>query len=285
MPGLLIGLGAARAGTSWLHDWLSTHPEVNLRQVKELHFFDALDLDNVEWQIAAFRRRFQQLERSLSAASGEAGMRRAMEMAELEELIEVLRSGKTERYLDLLQADSGSRLSGEITPAYALLSQERLAAMARMAPDVRFLYLMRAPVARLWSHVRFKAGRGGQGGFAARCEAMVAEWLAGGQQDIAARGDYAGFLQRTGEAIAPQRLGLFFYEELFRPETQDAICAFLGIAPHRAGAHRLVHGSPPLDLPAGLAPQIAARLAPQYAAVEAAAGGLPDAWWRERDGV
>ncbi|MCP5022399.1 MAG: sulfotransferase domain-containing protein [bacterium] len=36
-----LGIGAQKAGTTWLHENLSRHPEVFLPKAKELHFFDA----------------------------------------------------------------------------------------------------------------------------------------------------------------------------------------------------------------------------------------------------
>src|SRR6185312_14812353 len=38
----VLGVGAQRAGTSWLNSYLSSHPCVSMSQIKELHYFDAL---------------------------------------------------------------------------------------------------------------------------------------------------------------------------------------------------------------------------------------------------
>src|SRR5947207_15861690 len=35
-----LGIGAARAGTTWLHSNLRRHPQIWLPPVKELHYFD-----------------------------------------------------------------------------------------------------------------------------------------------------------------------------------------------------------------------------------------------------
>ena len=47
---LMFGVGATKAGTSWLYRYLADHPECHLRSIKELHFFDALDTGKVEQQ-------------------------------------------------------------------------------------------------------------------------------------------------------------------------------------------------------------------------------------------
>ena len=48
---VLLCIGAAKAGTDWLHRQLSMHPECHLRSIKELHYFDALDGDHVQREL------------------------------------------------------------------------------------------------------------------------------------------------------------------------------------------------------------------------------------------
>ena len=43
MSVVFLCVGAAKAGTSWLHTQLQAHPECHFRSIKELHYFDALD--------------------------------------------------------------------------------------------------------------------------------------------------------------------------------------------------------------------------------------------------
>ena len=38
---LLLGVGAQRAGTTWMHDYLSRSEKIETSPIKELHFFDA----------------------------------------------------------------------------------------------------------------------------------------------------------------------------------------------------------------------------------------------------
>ncbi len=42
MPGKpdFIGLGAQRAGTTWIHACLYEHPQIYMPLTKEIHFFD-----------------------------------------------------------------------------------------------------------------------------------------------------------------------------------------------------------------------------------------------------
>ena len=43
MSVLFFGVGAAKAGTTWLHRQLSEHPECHFRTIKELHYFSAIE--------------------------------------------------------------------------------------------------------------------------------------------------------------------------------------------------------------------------------------------------
>jgi hypothetical protein len=48
---LMFGLGATRAGSTWLYRYLAGHPECALPRVKELHYFSTLDLGGRQRQL------------------------------------------------------------------------------------------------------------------------------------------------------------------------------------------------------------------------------------------
>jgi hypothetical protein len=52
-PPFFIGIGAQRAGTSWLHSCLCEHPEIYMPR-KEMHFFDNKYDNGVEWYCNEF---------------------------------------------------------------------------------------------------------------------------------------------------------------------------------------------------------------------------------------
>jgi hypothetical protein len=57
----------------------------------------------------------------------------------------------------------GQRMVADMTPAYALVSEERLRGDGRRRGRRAVLYLVRDPVERLWSHVRMIAAPGREG--------------------------------------------------------------------------------------------------------------------------
>lgn len=263
-PILLLGMGAAKAGTSWLWDRLSAHPDCHMRAVKELHYFDTAG--NGRWT-AQIRR----IEARMARANG-------AERSDLAAWLSVLnlRRLNLRAYANYLCGGrSDQRVVGEVTPSYALLPQRVLNRIGAL-PGVRMVYLLRDPVERLWSHVRMEAAR------RARWAWMVPflarrgmERALAGAGSARARGDYAATLPRLDRA-AGDRLHVMFHEDMGRPASLARLGAFLGIAPPTGGAP--VNQGVAARLPEDLRMRARDALRPQYDYVRTRMGRLPDAW-------
>lgn len=284
MSVVFLCVGAAKAGTSWLHRQLSAHPECHFRSIKELHYFNAFDEGTLSRNMVRIReRQAGLLKRTGGGIDGTP--EQAARMADGADWLDVLERGEedTEAYLSYLQRGIGEkRVVGEATPAYALLSAERLAAMSRMAPDVRILYLLRDPVERLWSHVRMIAARRDADGVvtARRCENILQRTIAGEESQIVRRSDYAGALERLTTAVPGGHLLLEVFEEMVRGDGLARICDFLGIARVRPGPVP-VHEGQQLVMTPEQRRRAAHWLAPQYDAAHRALGRMPAGWGRE----
>lgn len=274
-PRLLFGVGATKAGTSWLYDWLSGHPECHLRPLKEVHYFDT-----VETGKGAARLRELLDERAAVEARG--GNRRRVEA--LADCIALFRTPSDAAYLDyLMRGYSGHAVVGDVTPAYGLLSVARLREMAGLGAS-RFVYILRDPVARLWSHVRMIAKRRDpeDAMTADRAGWILQRTIKGGEEHIAARSDYRGAIERLSAAVpSAQRLFVFF-EDLFTGPAAQEICQFLGIAPHPP-LEAVVHAGPALDMMPDQAQAARDFLQDQYTFVEQALGRIPEAWRHARE--
>lgn len=280
---LLYGIGATKAGTSWMHAWLSGHPDVHLWMHKELHYFDAIDDGRVMQQIDAICDRRAALRAKMKAADDPA--RRAdlaLRVAEIDRYLGLIGPGRLDAaaYLDFLCHGRGTaRVVGDITPAYALLSVDRMRFMAGLAPVTRFVYLLRDPVDRLWSNLRaMAAARGGDAAaVAARARRLFDRWAAGQERAVDARCDYGGALRRLFAAVPESGRFVAFHEELFAGPVAGRLCAFLGIAGHPLPA-RAVNRGPEVALDRDRRSIAADRLARQYDEVKSLIGRLPDRW-------
>ena len=286
---LLFCVGAAKAGTSWLHRVLSDHPDCGLRALKELHYFDALDRGEVDRQVAAVEARRARYLAEMQGAGPVRLANRARQAADCEAWLSVLRRGGEDReaYLDYLRGGAEGRLVADMTPAYALLSEDRLRGMAGIAPDVRFLYLIRDPVDRLWSHVRMIADQRAakDGNRAGRAAHVLGRVFRGKESEIALRSDYAAAIGKLARAVDPRRLMVAVTEEMFSADGLARICAFLGIGVPEVDFAARVHEGRAEAMPDEGRRTARAWLSAQYDFVADWLGRRPAGWHYDLQGV
>lgn len=282
---VFLCIGAAKAGTDWLHRQLLRHPECHLRALKELHYFDAIENGRLMRELEKHREMQGDLLNRLARDGHAPDATQARRLADRAAWLDVLQSGHEDRAAYLAYLTDGAKsgqVVADITPAYALLPEDRLTAMSRMAPDVRFLYLLRDPIERLWSHVRMIAVRRDPEGRIQghRCAAILKRTIAGDETEIAKRSDYAGTLARLARAVPAANLLVEAFEDMVEGAGLLRLCRFLGIAPI-TGEPVAVNEGQALEMTRDQRQAAALWLAPQYDAAEVALGRMPRGWSRE----
>ncbi|MEO8244310.1 MAG: sulfotransferase [bacterium] len=281
-PTMLFCAGAVKAGTTWLYEYLREHPDTYFRTIKEMQYFDRLYGGNLKPRAKKLAQEIAAMEADLE--SGRAKwpawvLRQIGDRAEYRKLI-LSGDAPTAEYLRYLTAGAGDkRLVGEMTPEYGLLNVPQIREISAMAPDVRWVFLMRDPVSRLWSHVRMLVRRTKPSAeaFAAACEAKFEEVLAGKAKDVSERGDYAAIHGRLARAVAADKRLVMIYEQLLSSDGVAQVTGFLGIANHPAKLDKRVHEGVAVDMPEALRVRAREWLRPQYAFV-AQTFGLPPEW-------
>ena len=277
-------VGATKAGTSWLHRYLAAHNECHFRSLKELHYFG---LSRPAQFGAALRAGRQEIARlsSLMAQRDDFGAVTDTRIADLRDWQKVLRAKAFDlaAYKAFLTQNMGeAHVVGDVTPAYALLPVETLQAIHSVGADVRVVYLMRDPLARLWSHVRMIAKHLDRQKFATGAMALLDRILGADPtpetKGIVARGDYAAIVPKLRLAFDPKQLLVMFYEDMLTAPGFARICAFLGIADRPADFARKVHAGKPLALHHTDRAAAARFLRPQYTFAAQMFPALPDAW-------
>jgi hypothetical protein len=252
LPDFLV-VGAQKAGTTSLLDWLAGHPAVMPATAKEPHFFDLHFERGEDW----YRTHFPH-----------------------------------DRRRGRVEAVHGASRAGEATPSYLFhpLVPSRAAACL---PDARLVALLRDPVARAHSHWRHerRAGRetrpfdevvGDELASLARGERPDPASPDFRRQWYVSRGFYAEQLARWLEQFPPSQLLVLWSDELFAdPATgYAAACRHLGLEPVAPSAG---FGARNRDLTDGpsIEPRIASRLREVYAGPDAdlaALLGRPPSW-------
>lgn len=273
-PTLVLGMGATKAGTSWLFDQLAGHRDCHLRGIKELHYFTTALQGRWSSQV-------RRIEERVARSSGTL-------RADLSDWLRVLREGRLNlrAYANYLCGGrDGQRVVADFTPAYGLLPQRTLSCMARL-PGVKMVYMLRDPVERLWSNVRMDSARTARWPWTVGLLARRGmEKALAGRGPAWARSDYAGTLTRLDRAIGPDRLHVMFYEEMTQPQALARLSAFLGISALSVDAGRRVNGGAAAWLPSSMRARAGMALRPQYEYVQQRVGRVPVAWQGNMVGV
>ncbi|MEM6477586.1 MAG: sulfotransferase [Pseudomonadota bacterium] len=288
-PTLLYGIGATKAGTSWLYRTLANREDCALSAVKETHYWDTFDLDRCDKQIGALTRQRIEFEEAARAADvagqGWKARNMARRIASITRLIDMLARPRDDHgaYVAYLMAEAGprTRLIADICPSYALLPAARYAQMAKLDENARFLYLMRDPLARLWSAVRMQAKRQRQQGEDLAEKANNTLWRIlhkGAETHVTQRGDYGAVLKKLSETVPPEQRAFLFMEELLSDDGYGDLCRFLGLPLAPAPVEERVHAGAEIAMRPHLLRDAKAFLAPQYEAVARHMGRLPAAW-------
>ena len=249
-PGVfLLGLGAQKAGTSWLHTQLNRRRDADFGFLKEYHIHDALTLP----------------------AAGFSGRSRRSLLKP--------RTWRRQRFLDRperyyayfagLLRRPGIQLTGDITPSYCGLSASTLltihAGFINQGIPVKPLFLMRDPIERIVSSLRMQRRKQGLQDSAGEIEALrdlcrerperinlrsdyghtlTALQDSAGEiqtlQDlcrerperITLRSDYGHTLQSLQQTFGLKHCFIATYEQLFHRDCWTDLCRFLGV-PYR----------------------------------------------------
>ncbi|KYP10025.1 MAG: hypothetical protein A0129_15210 [Limnobacter sp. CACIAM 66H1] len=156
-----ICIGAQKAGTTWLYARLREHPEFSLPPIKEMHYFDR----SHTYPSPSTLSETKLLSRLLKPGyikNGAKTILRALKSRNLGLaswwMQYYFRDFSDSWYLKLYEAQT--RITGDITPSYSILTREDIARMHEIAPQARLVFLMRDPIQRAWSQYRMHERHG-----------------------------------------------------------------------------------------------------------------------------
>lgn len=291
-PTIMYCVGATKAGTSWLYRYLHDHPDCAMPAVKEAHYWDTFDADALERQTTAFRVRLREM-RDMKDAAQDLGQgwkvknmdRRINEMKALLRTLEGDRAGDA-AYLSWLTEGRGTpKLVADMTPNYATLPDDILARMVALDPQAKFLFLIRDPLDRLWSHIRMQARRQRQDHevYEKKSNNILYRMLnRDHERHILERGDYPKIIRKLRRVVPEDRLHVQFTEDLVTPDGITQLCDYLGIAPVAAEVKTAVHEGPEVVMLDKLRPRALGLLNEHYDWVARNIGPLPQRWQDNR---
>jgi len=273
----LVGVGAAKCGTSWLYRYLKSLPEVTLSPLKEVHFFD------------------QKFTTHETEPTNPMAIRRVDDYFEFDvDLSMTLRKhphfqASIDR-LKMIYDDNAyfdhfarlctrrTRILGDITPAYAVLGQSGFRYMRQFFASqdacLKVIFIMRDPVDRLWSQLRHMQQKNPSLDAARNWSDLIRE------PTVIERADYKQTIEAMDQVFPAKDLLYLFYEDLFSEQSLQKLCRFAGAGFTQADTDkRQNETSIKTDLPDAAYDRFQRILEPQYRFCRRRFGdALPTSW-------
>ncbi|HIP23625.1 MAG TPA: sulfotransferase family protein [Rhodobacteraceae bacterium] len=227
----ILGVGAQKSGTTWLHRYIHSNPNADMGPLKEYHVWDAKYHNPTLANITALGKAGQAVRRWLGQP--DKATLRAQFRAD------------PEQYFDYFAArldQQNITVTGDITPSYSALPPEVLRQIkvefATRNIDVRVVFLMRDPVERVWSALRMKQ-RKGFGDAKLEHDAALRGYFQSSQAKM--RGNYHETIQNLEEVFAPEDIYIGMFESMFEAAELARLSAFLDLPVGRFSTKRKVN--------------------------------------------
>lgn len=201
-----VCFGLQKGGTRWLYDQMRSRPDVWMPPIKEMNFFAGTALKPVNL------KKIQSLE-------GQNDPFIKM-FADYENHV-----GDVEWYKSLFQF-KGDRLSGDISPVYARLTDEEVEWVAGELTATKFIFLVREPVSRLWSAICMDVRKG----LIDPAKLQDVSYVKSVAADKLVKSLPSVIWERWRQYISRERMAFWFLDDIReRPEeVVDEICEFIG---------------------------------------------------------
>ena len=268
-----LGIGAQKAGTTWLWDNLRHHPDLWLPPLKEIHFFDRGIHHPSPLRPGFYDERwFRHLRRRA------AERWRARSLAGLSWDLSYFFRRRDRGWYERVFAPGPGQLAGDITPAYGILPPDEVARVVGWMPRAKVILLLRDPIDRAWSGARMAARLRG---LDLEDGERLARYF---DAQRTGRGDYLRMLASWEAHVPPERFLVGFFEDLVAEPAAflGRVHRFLGVrtgpdvVPASVGARRNEGEEAPL--PPAAARHLARRYERDLEVLAERFGGWPARW-------
>ncbi len=223
-----IGIGAQKAGTTWLYQNLRPHPRIWIPW-KEIHYFDR----KIKLTSSPYSRLFGEDRREYRWDKRDFHWNGTSLRGFPSDLLWLykyfVRSPDDDWYLSLFEP-SGGRVAGEITPSYSILDREMVARVHALAPEAKIIFMMRNPIERAWSQAVMRLTNKNYAVDETSEERFHRRF---GRRASQLRTDYLRTLENWGSLFPEEQIFIGFLEDasLHPEELLEKVYGFLGVDP------------------------------------------------------
>ncbi len=227
-----IGIGAQKAGTTWLDRNLRRHPQIWMPPLKELHYFDEKIKDPSSTLVflptkvfgkrpadERWRNQFK------TRIKGDVKAFSAQNL--LWDLNYYMRAPTNEWYASLFE-QGRAKITGDITPGYSILEPYMISRIHKLMPETKIIFMMRNPIERAWSHAVMNFDKLEKGSASAAADNELLQKFK--RRDSRLQTNYLRTLENWSVYYPRERIFVGFLEDIhFFPEPlMRELCGFLG---------------------------------------------------------
>lgn len=231
-PVFILGIGAQKAGTTWLHNQLDHQQSVNMGCLKEYHIWDAKFIEHQNSFLTPPKKKEQ----------CDSALRRIMQTT----------NGVYESYFSQLISKT-IRYTGDITPSYSMLRAQDFKIIRARLKNAGFLvkvvFIMRDPVERNWSALRMHQRR----------RQHIGNYISDGELNLMfekfykgaariGRTNYPATINALADSFPADDIHIGFYESMFDQEEIDRLSKFLGLDLSSLNTNKLINVSRQIEL-------------------------------------
>ncbi len=270
---------------------LRTHPQIWMPPLKELHYFDRaltypstslLASHNLFVRLFSRAPHNRELRRDCRAQLTRAFRRRDWSLVRWYGRYYL--GGRDGQWYLSLFTPGGNRLRGEITPAYGMLDSADVARIHRLMPALKVIFLLRNPIERTWSHIRFewKEGRFREIANPTEVRALIEH------PGVALRSDYLRTLNIWESQFPPEQMFIGFFDDVLSApdDLLRSIFSFLDV---ESSANEIAHvaktsnrcASEEMPIPAETHRYLATKYLPDLERLSERFGGHAERWRAE----
>lgn len=233
----ILGVGAQKAGTSWLHHQLIKNSNFNFGHRKEYHVFDSIQKLNDPSRDKGNYRILNNCISDIIDSHGNWTLGRNMSKGQKRyRAIDLSFLDNVENYFEyfnyLYLKHEAVQAVGDITPEYALLTQETFGLIKRGLEkrgfDIRVIFLMRDPAERSWSAAKYRKRKM----TTKQLERFDETKFLRRQSSTSGnskKSRYEDTIRNLENIFDKQNIYYDFYERLFLPESKARLQNFLGL--------------------------------------------------------
>lgn len=231
---LFLSVGAMKAGTTWLYGILEHHPDLYFTPEKEIHFLSDFYLKS---QAIQDPQRLRNAKRKLGMDVGHIGVYKFLSRW----YAMYLEKPDTFKWYErIFSLNRSKKFNCDFSNLTCHLESDHWQDLKSKTEELKVIYILRDPLKRLWSHVKFHHEFvGQQPDFGTWTQSQFKDFIS--KEFITSNGAYSQNITKLQEALSKDELKLFYFEDLVgrSKETLFELETFLDISHHTYEDERL----------------------------------------------